>query len=166
MKIPLEKTKEKVRRLKIIGESISGIPELQSGAEVPVRLMPEGTQYEKGDIIVFYRDEIKIIHRVEYIQESKGKIFYVTTGLNAETNQYVDSSLVSQDDVIGKVDHSKEAYLELNEMIARRYVPFIIAYRMTHNLEVELTNFMEKKEAVLQNALNIVMKKGKKEDYN
>jgi hypothetical protein len=116
--------------------------------------MTEGTQYKKGDIIVFYKDEIKIVHQIEYVHESNGDTFYVTTGVNSDTNQYVDNSLVSQDDVIGVVDLSKEAYLALNEMMARRYVPSIRAFGMTQILEFELTNFIEKKEAVLQNALN------------
>ncbi len=130
-----EKTDKNVRRLKVLSESMSGIPGLQPGAEVPLRIMPEGTQYKKGDIIVFYRDEIKIVHQVEYVHESNGEIFYVTTGVNTETNQYVDSDLVSQDNVIGVVDLSKEAYLELNEMMARRYVPFITAFGITQDLQ-------------------------------
>lgn len=40
--------------------------------------MPEGTQYKKGDIIVYYRDDIKIVLQVEYVHEFNGKIFYVT----------------------------------------------------------------------------------------
>jgi hypothetical protein len=136
---------------------MSGIAELQPGAEVPMRLMPEGTQYKKGDIIVFYRDEIKIVHQVEYVHESNGEIFYVTTGVNTETNQYVDSSLVSQDDVIGVVDLSKEAYLTLNEMMTRRYVPFITALGITQDLEIKLDEFIKKKETWLKNALKNVI---------
>jgi len=90
-----EKAEQNVRRLKVLSESMSGIPGLQPGAETPLRLMPEGTQYEKGDIIVFYRDEIKIVHQAEYVHESNVKTYYVTTGVNTDTNQYVDSDLVS-----------------------------------------------------------------------
>ncbi len=149
--------KENLARLKVLSESMSGIPGLQPGAEVPMRLMPEGTQYKKGDIIVFYRDEIKIVHQVEYVHESNGKIYYVTTGVNTETNQYVDSALVSQDDVIGVVDLSKEAYLELNEMMARRYVPFIKAFGITQDLESKLDEFVRKKSTWLRNALKNAM---------
>ena len=69
-----EKTDQNVRRLRVLSESMSGIPGLQPGADVPMRLMPEGTQYKKGDIIVFYRDEIKIVHQIDYVHESNGKI--------------------------------------------------------------------------------------------
>ncbi len=136
---------------------MSGIPGLQSGAEVLLRLMPEGTQYKKGDIIVFYRDGVKIVHQVEYVHESNGKIFYVTTGFNTETNQYVDSDLVSQDDIIGVVDLSKEAYLELNEMMARRYVPFITAFGMTLESANKLADFVKEKSTYLRNALKNAM---------
>lgn len=103
-------------------------PELQPGAEVPLKLIPEGTQSKKGDLIVFYRDEIRIVHQVEYVFKFDGKIFYVITGVNPETNQKIDSSLVSQDGFIGIVDYSKNIYLELNEMMTGRCEPFIVAY--------------------------------------
>ncbi|MFW9987341.1 MAG: hypothetical protein ACFFC3_01675 [Candidatus Odinarchaeota archaeon] len=153
----IEKVEENLARLKVLSESMSGIPGLQPGAEVPMRLMPEGTQYKKGDIIVFYRDEIRIVHQVEYTHESNGEIYYVTTGVNTETNQYVDSALVSQDDVIGVVDLSKEAYLELNEMMARRYVPFIKAFGITQDLESKLDEFVREKSTWLRNALKNAM---------
>ncbi|TXT62162.1 MAG: hypothetical protein BAJALOKI3v1_660021 [Promethearchaeota archaeon] len=148
-----EKTDKNVRRLKVLSESMSGILGLQAGAEVPMRLMPEGTHYKKGDIIVFYRDEIKIVHQIEYVHESNGETFYITTGVNTETNQYVDSDLVSQNDVIRIVDLSKEAYLELNEMMARRYVAFITAFGMTLESAKILEDFFREKSTYLRNAL-------------
>ncbi|MBD3211010.1 MAG: hypothetical protein GF311_00240 [Candidatus Lokiarchaeota archaeon] len=92
------------------------------------------------------------VNRVDYIHESNGKIFYVTTGVNTETNQYVDSDLVSQDDIIGVVDLSKEAYLALNEMMARRYVPSITAFGMTSESANKLEEFVRKKSTYLRNA--------------
>ncbi|UCC19186.1 MAG: hypothetical protein JSV62_13955, partial [Promethearchaeota archaeon] len=95
----------------------------------------------------------KIVHQVEYLHESNGEIFYVTTGVNTETNQYVDSDLVSQDDVIGVVDLSKEAYLELNEMMVRRYVPSIQVFGMTLESANILEDFVKEKSTYLRNAL-------------
>ena len=128
--ISFEKAEQNLRRLKVLSESMSGIPELQPGAEVPMRLMPEGTQYEKGDIIVFYRDGLRIVHRVEYVYTSNGEKFYVTEGVNPETNPLVDNSPVAGEDIIGIVDLSEEAFITLEEMFKNRFVPIITAYGM------------------------------------
>jgi hypothetical protein len=125
-----EKAEQNLRRLKVLSESMSGISELQPGAEVPMRLMPEGTQYKKGDIIVFYRDGLKIVHRVEFVYTSNGETFYVTEGLNTETNPLVDNSPVSGDDVIGIVDLSEEAFLAIEEILEHGYLPSIEAFGM------------------------------------
>ncbi len=119
--------------------------------------MSEGTQYKKGDIIVFYRDGVKIVHQVEYVHESNGKMFYVTTGVNTETNQYVDSDLVSQDDVIGVVDLSKEAYLALEQTLENRYVPTIQAFGMTQNFQ-EFIKFLNEKNKYIDRAYYAVTK--------
>ncbi|MFW9972280.1 MAG: signal peptidase I [Candidatus Odinarchaeota archaeon] len=125
-----EKTERNYARLKVLSESMSGIPGLQSGAEVPLRLMPKGTQYKKGDIIVFYRDGVKIVHRVEYVYESNGETFYVTEGVNPNTNPIVDNKPVAGEDIIGLVDLSEEAFITLDEMFKNRFVPFYTAYGM------------------------------------
>ena len=123
-----EKTERNIARLKVIGESMSGISKLYDGAEVPLILMSEGTQYKKGDIIVFYQEDVKIVHRVEYLYESNGEIFYVTEGVNPNTNPYVDNRLVAGEDIIGLVDLSEEAFITLDEMFKNRFVPFYTAY--------------------------------------
>ncbi|MBD3213473.1 MAG: hypothetical protein GF311_12770 [Candidatus Lokiarchaeota archaeon] len=109
---------------------MAGIPELQPGAEVPMRLMSEGTQYEKGDIIVFYQNEVKIVHRVEHVYTFNGETFYVTEGVNPETNPLVDISPVSGKDIIGIVDLSAEAFITIEEILKNRFVPFSTAYGM------------------------------------
>lgn len=76
-------------------------PLITPGSKIPVKLMPLGTQYAVDDIIVFNRDGTNIIHRIEYSFESNGRTYYVTEGINPETNQYVDDSLVSEEDIIG-----------------------------------------------------------------
>ena len=93
----IEKTKENIETLrivKVIGPSMYGL--LEPGAEVPFRLMPVGTKYEKGDIIVFDRDGVKIVHRIEDTYMFNGEMFYVTEGVNPETNLYVDKTPVSE----------------------------------------------------------------------
>jgi signal peptidase I len=125
-----ENTEQNYARLKVLSESMAGIPELQPGAEVPMRLMSEGTQYEKGDIIVFYQNEVKIVHRVEHVYTFNGETFYVTEGVNPETNPLVDISPVSGKDIIGIVDLSAEAFITIEEILKNRFVPFYTAYGM------------------------------------
>ena len=94
--------------LKVIGKSMLG--KLKPGAKVAYEVKNEGEVYNVDDIIVFYRDGVKIVHRVEYIFESNGEIFYVTEGVNSETNPYVDSDLVSNDQVIGRVTETEGVF--------------------------------------------------------
>jgi hypothetical protein len=129
IEILFKKTEENFARLEVIGESMNGISELQPGAQVPLKLLPIGTEYKKGDIIVFYdKEDIKIVHQVEYVYEYKGKKFYVTQGVNERTNRYVDSTTVSEDYIIGQVELSKEAFIALDEMLENRDIPSIKAY--------------------------------------
>jgi len=136
---------------------MSGISELQPGAEVPLILMSEGTQYQKGDIIVFYRDDIKIIHLVEFVYTSNGETFYVTEGVNKDTNPYVDDSSVAGDDIIGIVDLSEEVYLALEEMLENKYVPVIQAFGMTQNFQ-EFIKFLNEKNKYINRAFYAVTK--------
>ncbi|MEJ2250237.1 MAG: S26 family signal peptidase, partial [Candidatus Lokiarchaeota archaeon] len=160
IEIKLEKVENNLAQLEVIGDSMKGIPELQPGARLPVRLKTEGIQYKKGDIIMFYRDEIRIVHRVEYVYKSNGKTFYVTEGVNRETNPIVDKHPVCEDDVIGKVDLSLEVYQVLNEMMARRYIPTFKANAMTQRVDMQLETFIKTKYTWLRNALNRAEKLG------
>ena len=138
-----EKTEQNYVRLKVLSESMSGIPGLQSGADVPLRLMPEGTQYKKGDIIVFYRGEIKIVHRVEYVYTSNGETFYVTEGVNPETNPLVDDSPVAGEDIIGIVDLSVEAFIAIEEMLKNRFVSTVTAYGMPSSKQEKPLKYLQ-----------------------
>ncbi|MGB5911337.1 MAG: hypothetical protein WBH31_09110 [Promethearchaeia archaeon] len=132
-----EKTKRNVKKLgilKVIGRSMFG--KLKPGAKVAYEIKNEGEVYNVDDIIVFYRDGVKIVHRVEYIFESNGEIFYVTEGVNSDTNPYVDSDLVSNDQVIGRVTEMSEQDLSaLIEMAEQGKVPSIEGLGMSNALE-------------------------------
>ena len=59
---------------------------LNRDAKVAYEIMPLGTQYKIGDIIVFNRDGVNIIHMVEDIKTSNDEIFYKTKGINNKDN--------------------------------------------------------------------------------
>jgi signal peptidase I len=89
-------------------EGLSMYPLFESGSRVPVKLMPKGTEYEVGDIIVFKSFDSYIIHAVIDSYVYKGKTYYVTGGLNQETNPYVDCTTISSDHILGLADLSEE----------------------------------------------------------
>ncbi|MEJ2252636.1 MAG: hypothetical protein P8Y97_23625, partial [Candidatus Lokiarchaeota archaeon] len=129
IEIKFEEVETNLARLEVIGESMKGIPELQPRAKVPLKLLPVGTEYKKGDIIVFYdKEDVKIVHQVEYVYEVNGKKYYVTQGVNERTNRYVDKTTVSEDYILGKVKLSKEAFIFIDEMLENRYALSIKAY--------------------------------------
>ena len=53
-----------------------------------------------GDIIVFKKDDIKIVHRISKIKYAHNRYEYYTKG---DANQYTDDGYVTQDDLLGKV---------------------------------------------------------------
>ena len=55
---------------------------------------------KQGDIIVFERDNIKIVHRVVKINEKDDRKIYYTKG---DANQKVDDGFVTDDIILGKV---------------------------------------------------------------
>ena len=66
-----------------------------------------GQRIEKGDIIVFYKDELRLIHRVIDVQKVNGQVRYYTKG---DANDYVDEDYRTQKDIIG-VHHFKIKYI-------------------------------------------------------
>ena len=55
---------------------------------------------KKGDIIVFEKENIKIVHRVVKISSNSNKIVYYTKG---DANKSIDDGYVKKDKVLGKV---------------------------------------------------------------
>ena len=53
-----------------------------------------------GDVVVYKRDEIKIVHRVSKIKYVNNKYVYYTKG---DANQYLDEGYVEKEDILGKV---------------------------------------------------------------
>ncbi len=126
-----EKTKENIDRVfvaKVLG--VSMYPLLKPGTDVLLKTMPQGYKYKTGDIIVFSRDKINIIHQIIDSYVYNGMTYYVTGGLNPDTNPYVDSSTISEEQIIGKADVSKEALAGIDELVKQGKVHFIGAFGM------------------------------------
>ncbi|MEJ2252386.1 MAG: hypothetical protein P8Y97_22335, partial [Candidatus Lokiarchaeota archaeon] len=137
----LERMIHRVRILKVNGKSMLG--KLEPGAKVAFEMKQEGEVYAVDDIIIFYRDGVRIVHRVEYVYESNGQIFYVTEGVNSDTNEYVDSSPVANDQVIGRITEMSEQELRyLIEMAERGRIPYIKALGMSEQAE-KVKGFIE-----------------------
>ena len=110
-------------------------PLFKHGANVPVKLMPFDARYKKGDIIAFERDGVFVIHNVEYrFKSDDGKVYYVTGGLNPETNQYVDNMLVSEGDIIGKADLSKKGMVKIAK---QGKIVYIEIFGMPNNIDAQ-----------------------------
>ncbi|MFX1281769.1 MAG: hypothetical protein ACFFA3_20640 [Promethearchaeota archaeon] len=124
-------------------------PLIKQGSRVPIIVMPKGTQYVEGDIIAFERDDVIIIHRIEYVYESNGKTFYVTEGINPETNQYVDDSLVSEEDIVGITDLSENAFDRVQELAKLGKLSIIEAYAMPE--KSDLRNPLQDKMEINEN---------------
>ncbi len=125
----IEKIKENQDKLivaKVLG--VSMYPILKPGTDVPIKTMPQGYKYKTGDIIVFSRDGVNIIHQIIDSYVYNGKIYYVTSGLNPDTNPYVDSSTISEEHIIGKADISKEALAGIDELVKQGRVHYIGAF--------------------------------------
>lgn len=80
-----------------IDNSNSMWPKIKAGSVI---LAKKTNTYKKGDIITFQSDPISTTHRIYKIINRDGKDFFVTKG---DQNDALDSYLVSQEKIIGKV---------------------------------------------------------------
>ncbi len=60
----------------------------------------DGRQLEKGQVIVFTKDNIKTIHAIENVQVKNNETIYYTKGTN---NQQQDEGYRTNNDIIGVV---------------------------------------------------------------
>ena len=78
-------------------EGLSMYPLFKPGSLVPIRITRTDAEYSEGDIILFERSGVFVVHQVygKYT-ESDGTIKYQTRGLNHETNPLVDRGELTQ----------------------------------------------------------------------
>jgi signal peptidase I len=60
----------------------------------------KGQELEEGQVIIFYKDNIQTIHRIQDIQLLNGETIYYTKG---ENNQQKDDGYRIEQDIIGVV---------------------------------------------------------------
>lgn len=80
-----------------VDNSNSMWPKIKAGSVIFTK---KTNSYKKGDIITFQSDPISTTHRIYKIINRNGKDFFVTKG---DQNDALDSYLVSQENIIGKV---------------------------------------------------------------
>jgi hypothetical protein len=123
-----ERNQERLLLAKLMSPSMD--PLFKIGDEVPVRIKSIRTQFKKGDIIAFNRDGVIVLHQIIDSYMYKGKVYYVTGGLNPDTNPYVDSTTISRDAIIGKADLSENALAEIQDLAKQGRLPFFEVYGM------------------------------------
>lgn len=74
-----------------------------------------GEIIKEGDIIVFQRNSIQIVHRVIYIQSVNGELRYFTRG---DANDSMDAGYVTSDKIVGIVK-TKIKYVGLPSLALR-----------------------------------------------
>ncbi len=99
-------------------------PLFQPSSRVPVKLMPKGTEYEMGDIIVFKGFDSYIIHVVIDSYVYKGVTYYVTGGLNQEFDEPISEIILGfLVDIIDKIDENPDQNPDqiINDYLAKYY---------------------------------------------
>ncbi|MFW9875918.1 MAG: hypothetical protein ACFFG0_22685 [Candidatus Thorarchaeota archaeon] len=129
-------------------EGLSMYPLFEPGSRVPVKLMPSGTEYEVGDIIVFKSFDSYIIHAVIDSYVYKGKTYYVTGGLNQETNPYVDCTTISSDHILGLADFSEEFLAGIPALESQGLLFEMKAYGMINQFDTLLQRAQEVHERI------------------
>ena len=124
-------------------EGLSMYPLFEPGSRVPVKLMPKGTEYEVGDIIVFKSFDSYIIHAVIDSYVYKGKTYYVTGRLNQETNPFVDCTTISSDHILGIADLSEEFLAGIPALESQGLLFEMKAYGMINQFDALLERAQE-----------------------
>jgi hypothetical protein len=110
--------------------------------------MPLGTEYEVGDIIVFKRFDSYVIHAIIDSYVYKGKTYYVTGGLNQETNPYVDCTTISSDHILGLADLSEEFLAGIPALESQGLLFEMKAYGMINQFDTLLQRAQEVHESI------------------
>ncbi|MEJ2251309.1 MAG: hypothetical protein P8Y97_16865 [Candidatus Lokiarchaeota archaeon] len=154
----IETVKEGQRRI-IVAKmmSSSNDPYIKIGENIPIREKLADDEYNIGDIIVFKKGgNLKVMHQItNKYKGADGKIYYVTQGLNRDTNPFSDTRDVSEDDVIGIADISEEAFTAMQEIIERQSGGIIKVYGVPSHFE-QFTNALSTIIRGFTNDMNIL----------
>jgi len=113
---------------------------IKPNTDVLVREKKAGEPYKEGDIIVFKSNGIKIIHKIEFILTIEGNNYYFTKGTN---NQYIDDAYITEDQIKGIADLSKEAFNEVEKLIKENRIKSDITFGMGEDIDPNLVSKFE-----------------------
>lgn len=86
---------------------------IEAGEVVGAKKVRRFTRYNIGDVIVFKVGGVQVIHEIVGTKTVNGEIQYETKGVN---NELMDPWTVSRNDIVGKVDMSKN---DLDKLLLR-----------------------------------------------
>jgi len=128
------------------GESMD--PRFRPDTKVPVRLMPPNTQYKKGDVIAFKRGDIYTFHEVVDSYVFNGETYYVTGGLNPDTNQYVDSFTIPAEKILGYADISENSLSGTQNLEQQGVLIYVPAYASTNQFDLLYETLIESQQGI------------------
>jgi hypothetical protein len=128
------------------GESMD--PRFGPETKVPVRLMPPNTEYKEGDIIAFKRGDIYTFHEVVDSYVFNGKTYYVTGGLNPDTNQYVDSFTIPADKILGYAEISENSLSGTQTLEQQGVLIYVPAHASTNQFDLLYEALIESQQGI------------------
>ncbi|MFW9881042.1 MAG: hypothetical protein ACFFG0_48890, partial [Candidatus Thorarchaeota archaeon] len=120
------------------------------GNKVPVRLMPRNTQYKKGDIIAFKPGDNYpfTFHEIVDSYIYNGKTFYITGGLNPDTNQYVDSFTIPAEKILGYAEISENSLSGTQTLEQQGVLIYVPAHASTNQFDLLHKTLIESQQGI------------------
>ncbi len=128
------------------GESMD--PRYRPETKVPVRLMPPNTEYKKGDVIAFKRGDIYTFHEVVDSYVYNGKTYYVTGGLNPDTNQYVDSFTIPAEKILGYAEISENSLSGTQTLEQQGVLIYVPVHASTNQFDLLYGALIESQQGI------------------
>ncbi|MFX0075875.1 MAG: signal peptidase I, partial [Candidatus Hermodarchaeota archaeon] len=129
----IQKFKNYIRRnfaVRVNGYSMSGL--FEHGDVVGAKKVRRFTRYQLGDIIVFEKNGVNVIHMIVGTETVNGKTQYKTWGVN---NPDADRGSVSKNDILGKVVMSTTEQYKILAQARQGKVFIVDALGMVKELE-------------------------------
>ncbi len=125
-------------------EGLSMYPLFKPDSRVPVKIMRTDAEYKVGDIVLFERSGVFVVHEVygKYT-ESDGTIKYQTRGLNHETNPRVDRGELTGEQIYGIADLSEDFLAAIPALESQGLLFHMRAYGMINQFDALLGRAQE-----------------------
>ncbi|MGV9174221.1 MAG: signal peptidase I, partial [Promethearchaeia archaeon] len=133
----------------VVGESMSG--EVEHGEIIGVKRIQKSTRYNKGDLIVFELAGVKIVHKIEKVENVNGEIRYKTKGIN---NIQEDPWTVPSDKVLGKVEISQANLNKLLLWVEQGKISLDLAFGTEISSTITRTYILSEMQKILLDYYN------------